>query len=96
MENPYIITLAEAKNTLRVEHNLDDDYISDLIKAAEAVILRETGKDAIDAYDLKAVQRLLVHDFYECRMAHDEARKTVLSPVVKMILQSARVDDACI
>ena len=96
MLNQFNVTLDEAKTYLRVENNAEDALISDLIKAAESAVLRETGKANIDSYDLKAIVRLLLSDFYEHRTAHDEARHTVISPVLKILLQSARVDDACI
>ena len=96
MPDQFNVTLDEAKTYLRVENNADDALISGLIKAAEAYILRETGKANIDSYDLRAAELLLLSDFYEHRTAHDEARHTVISPVLKMLLQSARVDDACI
>ena len=96
MLNQFNVTLDEAKTYLRVENNAEDALISDLIKAAESAVLRETGKANIDSYDLKALVKLLLSDFYEHRTAHDETSHTVISPVLKMLLQSARVDDSCI
>ena len=96
MNDQYNVTLDEAKTFLRIEHSQEDDLIIGLIKAAEAFVLRETGKSNIDSYDLRAAEMLVLSDFYEHRTAHDEARHTVISPVLKMLLQSARVDDACV
>ncbi len=92
----YRITLEEAKAYLRVENNEEDSLIASLLAAAESFVLRQTGKDSIDSYDLRAAELLVLSDFYEHRTAHDEARKVVISPVLEILLKSARVDDACI
>ncbi len=96
MLKQFNVTLDEAKVYLRVENNADDALISSLINAAESFVLRQTGKANIDSYDLRAAVLLVLSDFYERRTAQEEARKVVITPVLSMLLQSARVDDACI
>ncbi len=92
----YTVTLESAKKFLRVEHTEEDALITGLINAAEAFVKRMTGKNNIDSYDLQAAVMLVICGLYENRNSHEEARKVVLNPVLQMILQSARVDDACI
>ena len=96
MLDQFNVTLDEAKVYLRVENNADDALISSLINAAESFVLRQTGKANIDSYDLRAAVLLVLSDFYERRTAQEEARKVVITPVLAMLLQSARVDDSCI
>ena len=44
-----IITTAEAKTHLRVDHSNDDDYIDDLVAAATAIFERETHRQLYTA-----------------------------------------------
>jgi uncharacterized phage protein (predicted DNA packaging) len=96
MLQEYRITLDEAKTYLRVENNEEDSLITSLINAAESFVLRQTGRNSIDSYDLRAAELLILSDFYERRTAQEEARRVVITPVLEMLLKSARVDDSCI
>lgn len=70
-----MITLAEAKAHLRMDHNADDVQIQAMIDAAESAILTYTGNGAYQDSDplqpvrddVKSACKLLVGDFYRYR-----------------------------
>ena len=88
-------SLTEAKAFLRVDGEQDDALIQALLASARSFVLRMTGRASIDTDDLKAGVLLVLAGLWEHRDSHDEARRTVLHPVLKMILESARIDHAC-
>ncbi len=89
-------SLAEAKAFLRIDGDHDDVLVQALLASAVAFVLRMTGKISSDADDVKAGVLLVRAGLWEHRDSHDEARRTVLHPILKMLLESARVDHSCV
>ena len=65
-----MITLATAKNHIRVEHDDEDDLIQHYIDAALAWVVRYTGENYLDTIiELEQAQLLLISHWYENREA---------------------------
>ena len=65
-----MITLATAKNHIRVEHDDEDDLIQHYIDAALAWVVRYTGENYLDTIiELEQAQLLLIGHWYETREA---------------------------
>ena len=58
------VSLDQAKAQLRVRHNDDDQFITDLVERAEAAIERYVGADVTTAADLDAAKVLLVEFWF--------------------------------
>ncbi len=89
-------SLAEAKAFLRIDGDADDALVEALLASAKSFVLRMTGRSSIDGDDVKAGVLLVLAGLWEHRDSHDEARRTVLHPILKMLLESARVDHSCV
>ncbi|MBG9657091.1 head-tail connector protein [Cytobacillus firmus] len=62
------LSLTEAKEFLRIDHDLEDTSLSSLILASEKFILNATHQNADKTDELfKHAQRLLVGHWYESR-----------------------------
>jgi len=82
-----IVTLEEAKQHLRVDHNDDDGYILVLTAAAEKFIQDATGKTFDSTNPLaKTVVLLLVGDLYEKRELTTGKASEKIRDIVTMIL----------
>ena len=89
-------SLAEAKAFLRIDGDADDALVEALLASAKAFVLRMTGRSSIDGDDVKAGVLLVLAGLWEHRDSHEEARKVTVHPVLKMLLESARIDHACV
>ena len=89
-------SLAECKAFLRIDGTDDDALVEALLASARAFVLRMTGRSSIDGDDVKAGVLLVLAGLWEHRDSHEEARKVTVNPILKMLLESARVDHACI
>jgi uncharacterized phage protein (predicted DNA packaging) len=76
-----ILTLDEAKDFLKIEHNDEDTLIQGLIVAAENYIKNATGKEFDNTNELaKLAVKLLVVNWYENREINtDKANKLAFS-----------------
>ncbi len=89
-------SISECKDFLRIDGDADDALVAALLASAVAFVLRMTGKSNIDGDDLKAGVLLVLAGLWEHRDSHEEARKVAVNPILKMLLESARVDHECI
>jgi len=84
-----IITLDEAKQWLRVDHNDEDSLINTLISAAEKYLVNATGNTFDSTNELaKLLCYVLVADWYENRdmigKTSEKVRHTVESIVAQL------------
>lgn len=88
-----IITLDEAKQWLRIEHNDEDSLISTLISAAEKYLVNATGNAFDNTNELaKLFCYVLVTDWYENREMIGKTSDQV-RPIITSIL--AQLTYAC-
>ncbi|NNV07779.1 phage gp6-like head-tail connector protein [Geobacillus sp. MMMUD3] len=84
-----IITLDEAKQWLRIDHNDEDSLISTLISAAEKYLVNATGNTFDNTNELaKLFCYVLVSDWYENRelmgRVSDQVRPIIQSMLVQL------------
>lgn len=73
-----IVTLNEAKEWLRVDHNEDDTLIQSLITASEQYLKNATGIDYDDTNELAKVYcMVLITDWYEKRELTEGAYRQI-------------------
>lgn len=74
-----MLTLADIKQNLRISHNLDDDYISNLIELSKDVIERETGVEYNSNNKVfeHAITLMVNHFYYNRTAVSDKAMVNV-------------------
>ena len=81
------VTVAEAKAHLRVEHDDDDTYIAGLIKAARAMVERETNRTLI-----VGTYELTLDSFYDPRVCRPSGEISLQrGPILNV--ESVKYDD---
>ncbi|MEW5321333.1 head-tail connector protein [Geobacillus thermoleovorans] len=85
-----IITLDEAKQWLRIDHNDEDSLISTLISAAEKYLVNATGNTFDNTNELaKLFCFVLVADWYENREMIGKTSEKVRHTVESIVAQLA-------
>lgn len=83
-----IITLEEAKQWLRIDHNDEDSLINTLISAAEKYLINATGNVFDSTNELaKLFCYVLVTDWYENREMIGKTSEKVRHTVESMVAQ---------
>lgn len=83
-----MLTLAEAKNFLRVDFNDDDALISALIKAADEYLCSSVGKEYDKNSDrAKTLSLIVIQDLYDNRGISDKASGNIRKLVEDFSLQ---------
>ncbi len=88
-------SLSEAKAFLRVDGEQDDALIQTLLASARDFVINYTGRASIDVERLKIAVLLIVAGLWDRRDSLVEGYKITLNPVLKMLLDSCRIDYEC-
>ena len=82
------ITLLEVKNYLRINHNVDDTYISELINFSKKFIEEQTGVKytTFDTTYRMAIYQVVAH-FYDKRESVSEKSNVVVPYTLNTLIQ---------
>ena len=88
-------TLKEMKEFLRIDGSADDALVQSILLSAKDFVLSYTGRSSIDVERLKIALELVVAGLWERRDSLVEGYKITLNPILKMLLDSCKVDHSC-
>lgn len=97
---PVYLTLPEAKKHLNVEHEEDDDFITELIDVAEDQLSNLLGRDLDSVADeagalppsLRHALRMIVARFYADREGYRAGRMTELAFTIPALIGKYRLE----
>lgn len=89
------ISIDEVKEYLRVSHNLDDDFISELIEAEKMYIKNNTGVAYnVNDYQYNQLIKMMVHQHYFNRGGISETVQTEIPYAINNLLEHIKVRGA--